>query len=455
MVRSERTTRRFYESRRCHSFVTICHELPAEQSSERVAAIRSCARCRCSFHPSTRTSVSDSGVLRLGGGTAEAQRPDRGLALRRRAPAGSARSSWATGRAARRGRPADAACCPRRRRPYAPAGRDPRGPRHAGPRLARREARGVRRARARRSDRDRARCQGRGRAGRVQLELGSVSRRGSARRTTSTRGARPHGSSTRSGLYLIGRVVVFEDPILSQARPDLAVRRRDGSVWQDSAGLGWTNPYDQRVWDYNIAVAAAAARKGLTRSCSTTSASPPTATWRTRSTAVSATLTKRRRAGVLELRLPAARAARRRVSAALFGLSAARDMGIGQIPRRIPPSTSTRSIDDLSVAFRRRRARARRTPARRPARPSRARSSASTGRSKAEVALLVPWVQDFSFTAPYGKDEVRAQIYAARIAGARAICSGTPRASTRPGRSPRRSAAGPTDDPRTPARRRG
>jgi hypothetical protein len=33
--------------------------------------------------------------------------------------------------------------------------------------------------------------------------------------------------------------------------------------------------------------------------------------------------------------------------------------------------------------------------------------------------LLVPWVQDFSFTVPYGIEQVQAQIDAARISGAK------------------------------------
>jgi hypothetical protein len=49
------------------------------------------------------------------------------------------------------------------------------------------------------------------------------------------------------GVYLIGRVVVFEDPVLSNARPDLAIHRPDGSVWRNHAGLGWTNPYNKKV----------------------------------------------------------------------------------------------------------------------------------------------------------------------------------------------------------------
>ena len=66
-----------------------------------------------------------------------------------------------------------------------------------------------------------------------------------------------------AGVYLIGRVVVFEDPRLSEARPGLAIRTRDGSVWRNSGGLGWTNPYDQRVWKYNVDIAVAAARAGF------------------------------------------------------------------------------------------------------------------------------------------------------------------------------------------------
>ena len=47
-----------------------------------------------------------------------------------------------------------------------------------------------------------------------------------------------------AGLYLIGRVVTFEDPILSAGWPAVAVRRADGSRWLNNGGLGWTNPYD-------------------------------------------------------------------------------------------------------------------------------------------------------------------------------------------------------------------
>jgi hypothetical protein len=221
------------------------------------------------------------------------------------------------------------------------------------------------------------------------------------------------------GLYLIGRVVVFEDPILSQARPHLAVRRSDGSVWQDSAGLGWTNPYDKRVWDYNIAIAAAAARNGFDEIMFDYVRFPSDGD-------VENAVYGRQRGLAKNDAVPEflKYASRRleplgvRVSAAVFGLSAARDMGIGQIPRRIAkhvhaiyamtyPSLfggGELGLPDPGAA-----------PGATVSRALKRFNRALEGRS----ALLVPWVQDFSFTVPYGKDEVRAQIYAARIAGAK------------------------------------
>ena len=67
----------------------------------------------------------------------------------------------------------------------------------------------------------------------------------------------------RKGVYLIGRVVIFEDPRLSAGKPELAIKNPDGSVWRNHAGLGWTNPYDKRVWDYNVSIAEVAARAGF------------------------------------------------------------------------------------------------------------------------------------------------------------------------------------------------
>lgn len=64
-------------------------------------------------------------------------------------------------------------------------------------------------------------------------------------------------------VYTIARIVLFKDNLLASARPALAVRRRDGSLFRDREGLAWTNPYSRDVWQYNIDIAVEAARAGF------------------------------------------------------------------------------------------------------------------------------------------------------------------------------------------------
>jgi len=64
------------------------------------------------------------------------------------------------------------------------------------------------------------------------------------------------------GLYLIARIVVFKDDLLARARPQWAVRR-NGAIYRDRDGLRWLDPFQHAVWDYNIALAKAAAALGF------------------------------------------------------------------------------------------------------------------------------------------------------------------------------------------------
>jgi hypothetical protein len=75
---------------------------------------------------------------------------------------------------------------------------------------------------------------------------------------------------------VIGRIAVFEDPVYSKVRPDLAIFNKkkivedtlsaktpsteniSGSqktLWQDNNGLSWLDPASKEVWDYNISLA--------------------------------------------------------------------------------------------------------------------------------------------------------------------------------------------------------
>ena len=64
-------------------------------------------------------------------------------------------------------------------------------------------------------------------------------------------------------IYPIARIVAFKDRQLAERKPELAIRHVNGSVWRDNKGGAWVNPYDRRVWDYNIAIAREALEMGF------------------------------------------------------------------------------------------------------------------------------------------------------------------------------------------------
>ena len=216
------------------------------------------------------------------------------------------------------------------------------------------------------------------------------------------------------GLFLIGRVVCFEDPILSKGRPDLAIRTSGGAVWQNDAGLGWTNPYEKGVWDYNLRIAQAAARAGFDEIQFDYVRFPSDGDIESavfpgkRNEAMGVTIARFVHYATKRLRPMGVR-----VSVDVFGLSATRDLGIGQSPRRLakivdaiypmvypshygsgeygldsPVSVPGRTVGRSLRDFRR-----------------------QMRRGKAQ---LVPWLEDFSFSGTTTLTHVQEQIRAAR-----------------------------------------
>lgn len=59
----------------------------------------------------------------------------------------------------------------------------------------------------------------------------------------------------QAGIYVIARQTVFQDPVLAEARPELAFHRNDGQIWRDNKGLAWLDPNNEKVWEYNLAIA--------------------------------------------------------------------------------------------------------------------------------------------------------------------------------------------------------
>jgi hypothetical protein len=71
-------------------------------------------------------------------------------------------------------------------------------------------------------------------------------------------------------VYVIGRIAVFEDPVYSKARPELAIYDKVKTseqaqlvLWQDNNSLSWLDPSSKEVWDYNISLAKDALYHGF------------------------------------------------------------------------------------------------------------------------------------------------------------------------------------------------
>ena len=56
------------------------------------------------------------------------------------------------------------------------------------------------------------------------------------------------------GIYTIARIVSLKDPVLAEKRKDLALKNKDGSIFRDSSGLAWVNPYEDEVWEYLLEI---------------------------------------------------------------------------------------------------------------------------------------------------------------------------------------------------------
>ena len=219
----------------------------------------------------------------------------------------------------------------------------------------------------------------------------------------------------RRGVYLIGRVVVFQDPVLAAARPDLAVQTPGGGTWATRQGLAWVNPYDKRVWAYAVSVAEVAAKAGFDEIMLDYARFPSDGDVER---AVYPGRTSQARGRVIadfvayvQKRLKPYRV---RISTAVFGLSATRDLRIGQVPKWISAYLDTISPmaypvlyggGELGIA----------NPTAEPGETVFRTLEDFRKALRGTDVQLVPWIQDWN----YDLAQVRLQIEAVRLQGAK------------------------------------
>lgn len=67
-----------------------------------------------------------------------------------------------------------------------------------------------------------------------------------------------------AGIYTIGRVTVFQDPVLAKAHPEWALKNKPtGKIWTDNKGLAWMDPAAEPVWDHNLSIIKDALARGF------------------------------------------------------------------------------------------------------------------------------------------------------------------------------------------------
>ncbi|MAF80159.1 hypothetical protein CL629_03720 [bacterium] len=76
-----------------------------------------------------------------------------------------------------------------------------------------------------------------------------------------------------AGIYVIARMTVFQDPVLSTARPDLAIHDITKissstpisveTLWLDNHDVGWIDPASREAWEYTANIAKDAASRGF------------------------------------------------------------------------------------------------------------------------------------------------------------------------------------------------
>jgi hypothetical protein len=255
----------------------------------------------------------------------------------------------------------------------------------------------------------------------------------------------------REGIYVIARITVFQDPVLAEARPDLAVHRVSklpkmpngqpgpltaASLWRDRKGLAWIDPASRQAWEYVLAIGRDALGHGADELNFDYVRFPsdgdlndmyfPNWDGKTPKHEVI-----RQFFGYLRENLEGAR-----ISADLFGLATVNDddLGIGQViedaygtfdyvcPMVYPshyahkflgfPQPAEHPYEVVNYSMKEARSRLEDFSRPKPAPVVGQGAPAAPGRGEIQAARLRPWIQDFNLGAKYDAPMVKAEIKA-------------------------------------------
>ena len=229
------------------------------------------------------------------------------------------------------------------------------------------------------------------------------------------------------GIYTIARVVVFKDPVVAEARPDLSVLDEvNGGLWRDMNGSAWVNAFYEELWAANADLAVELANLGFDEIQYDYIRFPSDGDLRTSDFGRDYTEEARRAAitGAVRMAYERLRPTGAKLSIDLFPIVVlfANDQGIGQTLQDLAPYADYVSLMIYPSHYELGNIPVDGHPNDFP------RETVAYTLEQAEELVpgtklkMRPWLQDFDYPVEgfmeYGPDEVRAQIEATEAAGA-------------------------------------
>ena len=222
------------------------------------------------------------------------------------------------------------------------------------------------------------------------------------------------------GIYSIARLVVFKDPLVAEARPDLAVKDVEtGGLWRDMNGIAWVNPLAEELWEANATLAVEAGKLGFDEIQYDYVRFPTDGDLSRMDFGEPLTEAIRTDAIAWFAEMSIARVAETdtKLAADIFGytLLVPGDLGIGQNANRLSPFFDTLCPMVYPSHFPEGSLLVPGHPNDYPYETIRISMEAGATKVDGQTRKLRPWLQDFSLPGmtPYGVADVRAQIDAA------------------------------------------
>jgi hypothetical protein len=228
------------------------------------------------------------------------------------------------------------------------------------------------------------------------------------------------------GIYAIARMVVFKDPLVAEARPDLSVKdETTGQPWLDMNGTPWVNAFNQELWEANAELGAELAQLGFDEVQYDYIRFPSDGDLRTTDFGVDYTEANRRAAitGAVKLGSEKVRAAGAHFAVDLFPIVALMgdDQGIGQTLQDLEPLVDYVCLMIYPSHYTRGNIPVDGHPNDFPSETVTYTLQQSQQWAPDSMSKMRPWLQDFTYPeegySAYGPQQVREQIDAAEKMG--------------------------------------